>query len=1174
MKKKFLSIVLTLTMIVSMMPTAFADGGSYVAEATLKDGTAQSYTSISEAVSAAGEGGTVKLLNDITSPEETAVVIKLPANATLDGDGATLSGNVCVEIDAAGGTVKNVNFKNIHNISTLNENEAWYGFKDKVGKLTAVYAGSLTGTANIMNCTFDNVDWDAIQSTPKEGATINITGNTFRTTGSIEPVRYIHVQSAKNVDFSANITNNEIYDGSKLNQTGFEIYYFADPEKVNLSGNYIAEPTACCIYSGNGVDASEKIFPMKATADEVMPSVTQYPVKAEDRFGNYIFADDLSTLQGDNIAEIELLDDVTLGADAMLSTPVVVPAGRTVTLDLNGKKLSTTVKSGSELETRHYYAVDNYGTFTLTDTRGGGLIVARGIENLGNGIMTIEDGTIEACDSNGGAAIWNEADLTINGGTLIASSSEATPNYGAGCLNNSGTATITAGVFDGKSPRTYAIISTGDITITPAAGKKVVVSGVHGGLGIDSGTAVVNGGSYSSTDYYGLYVSNDGVGVDPETAAVTVNGGTFCGKRYSVWIGSDYNNPVNSTIKINDGNFNQPLNAQENTREGAIVITGGYFTGDPTAYLADGKATLPSNKPGYTFMVDDKAATTVKPATGTPAVTIPDTIPEDKREAVEAVAKGVLADTSVLAAAANTVVGSVTEAQMEAAAVALQAENSGVNVGETDDVHVYAQTYLDIKPVRYDADTGTVTLDIQPMYRVVASTEELASNLKVVGETSQSEEPNAVILPGSEKPLTSVKTIEIAVKLPDEFNSVEGTTYYAKHIHNGKTYYYPLTFSNTENDIFVTFTNTNGFSEFTLPVAAEVAASINGTCYATLQDAVNAVTDGQTIKLEKDNEETIAFKDRTITFIIDSNGKAFDPERITAGANTKVVRTNVGDNKTRFAFTYTRPSGGSGASGYTLTFVTNGGSAVDKVTKEKNTTIDLSAYITTREGYTFDGWYADKDLTEKVTSVKLDGSKTVYAKWTKNESAHQCAAEKFTDVDISAWYHEAVDYVLDNGMMNGTGATAFAPNAKLSRGMIAQVLYNLENRPGASGSVFNDVASDAWYADAVSWAAAQGIVNGYGSGKFGPTDNITREQMALILFNYAKFKGYDVTAFAGLDTFADGADISVWAQDAVKWAVGAGLLSGKGGGILDPHGTATRAEVAQIFMNFCKVIAE
>ena len=132
---------------------------------------------------------------------------------------------------------------------------------------------------------------------------------------------------------------------------------------------------------------------MKATADEVMPSVTQYPVKAEDRFGNYIFADDLSTLQGDNIAKIELLDDVTLGADAMLSTPVVVPAGRTVTLDLNGKKLSTAVKSGSELETRHYSAVDNYGTFTLTDTRGGGLIVARGIENLRNGIMTIEDGT-------------------------------------------------------------------------------------------------------------------------------------------------------------------------------------------------------------------------------------------------------------------------------------------------------------------------------------------------------------------------------------------------------------------------------------------------------------------------------------------------------------------------------------------------------------------------------------------------------------------------------------------------------------------------------------------------------------------------------------------------------------------------------------------------------------
>ena len=295
--------------------------------------------------------------------------------------------------------------------------------------------------------------------------------------------------------------------------------------------------------------------------------------------------------------DIKLLTDVP-GVDGY----VPVAAGQTVTLDLNGKALSSGVQSGEGDNAKHYYAILNEGTFTLKDSVGTGTITARGIQNKAGGTMVIESGTIVACDKNGGAAVWNEGNLTINGGTFQ-STHVGTPGdqYGVGCLNNSGTALVTGGTFTGANRRTYAIISNNHIEITPAPGKTVTVSGAHGGLAIDAGTAVVNGGSYESADYYGLYVSNDGEGQDPMQAAVTVNGGTFSGKSYSVWVGSDYNDPVNSTVSITGGTFEKPLNAQDVAREGAIVVSGGTYSEEvPAKYLAEDATQVKNNDNTYT----------------------------------------------------------------------------------------------------------------------------------------------------------------------------------------------------------------------------------------------------------------------------------------------------------------------------------------------------------------------------------------------------------------------------------------------------------------------------------------------------------------------------------------------------------------------------------------------
>lgn len=285
---------------------------------------------------------------------------------------------------------------------------------------------------------------------------------------------------------------------------------------------------------------------------------------------------------------------ITLLKDIYLEKTVSIEVGMDVTIDLNGKQV-TVLKN--ETTGRSLYAIDNYGKFTLEDLAGEGKITARGIENLEDGIMIINSGEIVSCDSNGGAAVWNEANVTINGGTFATVHvGTASDNIGVGCLNNSGTALITGGTFRDVNKRAYAIISTGSIEITPASGNEVIVHGAHGGLAIDSGTAVVNGGSYSSDDYYGLYVSNDGKGTDPEKAAVIVNGGTFTGKTYSVLIGSDIHDPVNSTIEITGGSFNMPLNAQDVTEDDAILVSGGTFSGElDKKYCA----------PGYQFIKNE-----------------------------------------------------------------------------------------------------------------------------------------------------------------------------------------------------------------------------------------------------------------------------------------------------------------------------------------------------------------------------------------------------------------------------------------------------------------------------------------------------------------------------------------------------------------------------------------
>ncbi|MDY3992674.1 MAG: S-layer homology domain-containing protein [Evtepia sp.] len=180
----------------------------------------------------------------------------------------------------------------------------------------------------------------------------------------------------------------------------------------------------------------------------------------------------------------------------------------------------------------------------------------------------------------------------------------------------------------------------------------------------------------------------------------------------------------------------------------------------------------------------------------------------------------------------------------------------------------------------------------------------------------------------------------------------------------------------------------------------------------------------------------------------------------------------------------------------------------------------------------------------------------------------------FTDVGPGDWFLENVKYVYEKGLMNGTGETTFSPQSTTNRAMIVTILHRLEGTPAPGAQApFTDVPAGQYYAEAVAWAAANGIVNGTSDTTFAPLNNITREQMAAILYRYAQYKNYDVSGSADLSAFTDATSISDYAVSALQWAVEAGLINGKGNGILDPKGSATRAEVSAILSRFCENIA-
>ena len=332
---------------------------------------------------------------------------------------------------------------------------------------------------------------------------------------------------------------------------------------------------------------------------------------------------------------------------------------------------------------------------------------------------------------------------------------------------------------------------------------------------------------------------------------------------------------------------------------------------------------------------------------------------------------------------------------------------------------------------------------------------------------------------------------------------------------------------------------------------------------ATLTAAVEpSDATNQNVTWQSDNANVATVQNGTVT-------------AVGAGEATITVTTEEGNHAATCVVTVTRPYIPPANPNYRITVEATQGGAVtaDPTAAKAGTTVTLTP--SPDAGYQV-GTVAVTDRFGEPVAVteQADGTYTFTmpnGQVRVNVTFVEVQPEPlpFTDVAEGDWFHDAVRYVYDNGLMDGVGDGQFAPNATTNRAMVVTILYRLAGEPAVSGdAAFTDVADGLWYTDAVLWAAQKGIVNGVSDTEFAPSGDLTREQLATVLYRYAESMGYDVSASVDLSGFPDAGDIQSYAAQALSWAVAEGLLQGFEDDSLRPGGTATRAQIATILMRF------
>ena len=1186
MKRRLLSAFLAVMMVLTMAPVAFAadedaentadgsasagTGSSEVTSAVAKIGDTD-YATLQAAVNAANNGDTIVLKKSISATEigekKQLQFVKADMNVTLDLNQNTITAEAgeAIAINAANITLT-VKNGTIENFAEGSYSDGVYAYKES-NNLTltfenivlksrtqglAVQGLTSNSNVNIVNSNIISTDGLGIYYPPKSGTLTISDSEIAGVTGIVVKGSNLVVKGEKTIisGTGPNVDPETYYTGatdgsSTLTETGDAVYvesgYNDRDISVSISGGHLnsknAKAVRMFVKNGENTSAKREISVTGGTfSSDVSAYVAKGYVQNENGTVEQLGETNAVAKVGDTyyktlaeaVAAAKDGDTVTLLKNVVLNSTLTL--NKNMTLDLNGCEIS----NGSTMGTNYLVSIAANANVSIVGDKANSKISDSRSNAQGTitavvvyGKLTVEGDNLTISRGANGIAVKvedNPGTLTVNGGTITVDKPTQTSSQ---AIQNWGNATISGGVFNGDVD-SYAYI---------AANKNYV-----GNMTIENGTF--------DGEVFAAQYTNDGVTWPTKSAKVSIVGGNFKGN-----IAEYYHNGNNGPQPV------EKVNKPDNAAESEVTVSDGYFAVDPSAYCVTGKTGVTSDKDGYQYKVgtiEVKDENEIKTDTqkGTTQATLSGEIAADKRPAAQAVGKSVtptaLTDTTPITA------------DDKAQALTELVKNKKVKL--TDDgkipagttVTVVKETYLDVTVTAYDATSNTVSMDIVPKYNLIA-----------VAKTGTDEK--TVTLKSAQD--AKVGSTEVKVTLPDAF---KGKKVYINH-NNGANLYVATANATTGE---ITFT-TNGFSPFTFTLSnPDVVAEVNGNAYKSLQNAIDAAQTGATIVLQKNCTEKVTVAGKSLT--INRNGKTFNEANVTVGSNcTKEVKNDT------IVVTYTKPSSGGSSGGsssgkttykVTTSAVNNGGVNASPSNAEKGATITIT--LSPDKGYKLDKLTVTDGSGKTVSTVKK--SDTVYtftmpASAVKVGVSYVKATEtpsktKFNDVSANDWFASAVDYVTGKGMMNGTADNTFSPKANTTRGMVVTVLYRLENQPSTSAASFTDVASGAYYANAVAWANANGIVSGYGSGKFGPNDKVTREQLAAILYRYAQYKKYDVSV--GEDTnilsYDDAQSISSYAIPAIQWACGAGVVTGKSGSKLDPKGNATRAEVAAMLMRFCE----
>ena len=1068
MKRKLLSVLLTLCLAFSLLPTAaLADGeGTQTNDVAQIGGTG--YATLQAAIDAAKSGDTIVLKKSISATEigekKQLQFVKADMNVTLDLNQNTITAEAgeAIAINAANITLT-VKNGTIENFAEGSYSDGVYAYKES-NNLTltfenivlksrtqglAVQGLTSNSNVNIVNSNITSTEGLGIYYPPKSGTLTISDSEITGVTGIVVKGSNLVVNGEKTIisGTGPNVDPETYYTGatdgsSTLTETGDAVYvesgYNDRDISVSISGGHLNSKNAKAVrmFVKNGENTSAK-REISVTGGTFSSDVSAYVAKGYVQNENGTVeqlgetnavakvGDTYYKTLADAVAAVQNGDTITLLKDVDLGNTVTV-ANKTVTLNMAGKTIYNTKDLwDSKLNAWSLISVRENGNLTIT----------------GDGTLKAKADDCYALDTQEGSA-----KLTVENGTVI-----------------------------GNISAIYAFL--GEVTI--------------------------NGGSYSIQqlntnnvqDGYGLTINCYDQNYKEKTAKITVTGGYFA-----------HFDPAN------------------NSAEGA-----------GTNFVADGYVSVTSDKSGYDYKVVQKTDTgsiVVKPAVAKPEVNVSDKISESDKQAVENAAKSVAVPT--LGAAANAQSQQI-NAEKAAALIANATEV------DRDNAKLYVQVSLKVTPTAYTDTTGNkeLTLEITPQYRVVASTADKAGDIKLDGNNK-----NAQVVQDYQKLAITAPTV-VTMELPTGF-AADGDKLSIKHTKdNGTVEYYTGKVTADGGKLYLTFT-TNGFSPFVIssavasidgvmyPTLAEAVANVDSGKTIKLEtDCAEAVTVSRTVKftLDKNNHAftgsikagsytTVTATDTepveyTFTYSRPSSGSSYDP--------TYSVST---PSKTKNGSVTVSPKNASKGDTVTVTVKPDSGYVLETLTVTDKNGNELTLKDKGNGKYTF---------------TMPAGKVEVKATFMEDNSM----LNFFYDVPNNAYFYEAVKWAVENGITTGVGNDLFAPEQPCTRAQIVTFLWRAAGSPEPKGAAsgMTDVVSGSYYEKAVAWAIENGITTGTTTSTFSPDATCTRAQAVTFLARALKAKAASAAEFSDVPTGSYFADAVAWAAaNGVTEGIGGGLF--------------------------------